>query len=91
MRRARRIVRLITAIVALWPLVSSASIGESLWELTPYRVVVIVALSPTAQQCGDLQAGLLAALPARASSTIGGALDVRRRPRSPCLARNDAL
>jgi hypothetical protein len=71
MSRARRIVILIAALLALSPPVSRAAMSEALWELTPYRVEAIVAVTPEAEPCGDLEDNLLAALPSRASATIG--------------------
>ncbi len=45
--------------------------AETLWELLPYRVKVLVALSPQAEACAGIEGDLVTALETRAETIVG--------------------
>ncbi len=62
-------------LLAVLVLTTSAS-AQSVWELTPYRIRLIVAMQPTAELNARLQADLEEALLGRFETVIGAAWDV---------------
>ncbi|MBN2295903.1 MAG: hypothetical protein JXM70_25960 [Pirellulales bacterium] len=59
--------------------------AQSVWELTPYKIRLIVAMQPTAGLDSRLQADLEAALLGRFETVIGAAWDVSTETASPQL------
>jgi hypothetical protein len=49
----------------------AAAADETLWELTPYRVHVLVGLTPEAGQCGNLATDVTTGLAARVWCVVG--------------------
>jgi hypothetical protein len=50
--------------------------AQSVWELTPYRIEVLVAFAPVPELTPRLQAELVGNLVDRAESLVGAAWDV---------------
>ncbi len=64
---------------------ASAAPAQSVWELTPYRIRLIVAVRPTAELDSRLQSDLQNALLSRFETVIGAAWDVSTEAVSPRL------
>ena len=80
-----------------WPALTSgraiaaaATSDETTWELTPYRVHVLVGISPQITPREGLMAELASALSARAGAS-SGAVDVYRGRSAAGRARSDRL
>ena len=70
--RSAAALRALFAVVALGAISGVAQAeSETLWELMPYRVQVLLALTPEAETCGDLLDELPVALTDRAYSVVG--------------------
>ncbi len=72
------------AILLVVGFVSSAA-AQSVWELTPYRIRLIVAMRPTPELDARLRSDLESALLGRFETVIGAAWDVSTEPVSPRL------
>ncbi|MEA3342077.1 MAG: hypothetical protein U9R15_19095, partial [Chloroflexota bacterium] len=75
---------LLGAILLVAALASSAS-AQSVWELTPYKIRLIVAMQPAAGLDARLQSDLEAALLARFETVVGAAWDVTSEEAPPRL------
>ena len=78
------IICLLCAILPMAALVSPAT-AQSVWELTPYRIRLIVAMQPVAGLDARLQSDLETALLSRFETVVGSAWDVSTGEASPRL------
>ena len=61
------------------------AVGQSVWELTPYRIELLVAFEPAPELTPRLQAGLIADLADRAETLVGAAWNLTAAPAPPEL------
>jgi hypothetical protein len=75
------------AAVAAWVVCAwtAGAAAQSVWELTAYRVQLIVALEPVAELAHDVQADLERGLIDRVESVVGAAWDVTASSPTPRL------
>ncbi len=62
--------------------------AQSVWELTPYRIQIVVAAGYSPELTPQLMADLNANLVSRSDGLLGAAWDVTAGPAQPQLARN---
>jgi len=76
-------------LLGCWGLVCLAlappAAAQSVWELTPYRIQVLVAFAPAPELTPRLQTELLADLAERADSLVGAAWIITVAPAPPAL------
>jgi hypothetical protein len=66
---------------------SAAAAAPSAWQMTPYRVQVLVAVSPEARLAPRVQSQLRADLAARIDAVVGAAWEATVAPAPPALGR----
>jgi len=76
---------LLGAMVAL--ICCAAAAGQSVWEVTPYRIRLLVAFAPLPELTPQLQADLMTGLVDRTDALVGAAWDLSAAPAPPQLAR----
>ncbi len=69
----------------IFALLPSAARGQSFWEMTPYRIHVIVALAPVPDLGPRVEADLLSGLVEQAEAVVGPAWDLEVEPATGAL------
>jgi len=68
--------RLLAAVVLLACMAGSSAAGQTIWELTPYRMQLLVSVAPTAELTPRLRSELAGDLIQRCEALIGAAWDI---------------
>ncbi len=79
-----RVFRLVASTVLIC-LASAPAAAQSVWELTPYRIEVLVAFAPAPELTPRMRAELLGDLVERAETLVGATWKIRAAPAPPEL------
>ena len=66
---------------------AAPAVGQSVWELTPYRIRLLVAFAPEPELTPRLQSDFMIDLVDRTDALVGAAWDVTVEPAAPALQR----